>query len=181
MGKLIFIILVLVSKVSYSAAALPHFEVRTAPIAYLWQWYTFDFSYLINSNWAAGPSYIDYGNKSEYGNMFLPVFNGKALGAHAIWSESFVVDAYYASLHYYNEDYTSHGEGFSGHYDNTGTKANVDIGKRWIPYPNVSGMVGVGYEIYSHTQKKVSDFAPPVTTEKSSGFLHIEFKLGYFF
>lgn len=113
--------------------------------------------------------------------MLAPTFNGTALGAHAIWAESFVEDALYVSAHYYNEDYKSYPHAFLGHENVTGNKMSVDIGKRWIVYEKVSSMLGFGIESHNHHVVRISDFSSPTGDDNNSGFFHIEYKLGYFF
>ena len=181
MGKLIFIILVLVSQVSLAAISRPQWEVRTAPIAFIARWLTLDLSYIANENWAFGPSYIRYANESEYGNMLAPTYNGNAVGAHVLWAENFTDDAIYLGGHYYVEDYRSRPEGFLGYDDYTGSKLSAVIGKRSFFAKSFSVMGGIGYEFYNHEKTSVRSSGTSTVAQVNSGFLHFEFKMGYFF
>ena len=158
------------------------YEVRTAPVALIAHWITLDASYFINENWALGPSVIDYANPSTQGGMFLPTFNGYAVGGHLIWAENLLSDGYYISSHIYYEDYKSYPEAFFGYRQHVGTRYNAVLGKRWIS-GNCATMLGLGYENIFHTVTVFPDGASSYDDSEnaSSGGLTIEFKMGLLF
>ena len=180
MAKLIIIFLLLCSQPSFSAETAK-WEIRTAPVAFLASWLTLDLSYFLNEHWAFGPSYIDYANKSNIGNMFLPTLNGTAFGAHLLWAESFFADSIYAGLHFYNEKYDSYVEAFTGHYEISGTRYTAIVGKRWLNGYNTSSMLGIGWGGRNYNKLKIPNSGPAISSTDDGGFLEIEFKLGYYF
>ena len=157
------------------------YEIRTAPLAFWANWITVDLSY-ISKNWAFGPSYVKYANTSEYGNMFLPTFQGNAIGAHFIYASSFNETNYYLGGHTYYEDYYSYPHG--GTYYRTkyiGLRTSLVVGYR-LASQDYSMMMGVGAVSYNHQTTKY-EMNNSISQEGNSNFVgpFFELKIGLMF
>ena len=156
------------------------FELRTAPIAFIAKWTTIDISYFINEHWAIGPSYIRYGASGPYGNMFLPTWDGYAIGGHFILAENLQTTGYYLATHIYSENYKSYPEAYLGYYKRVGTRVIVTVGERWVS-GNFTTQLGAGFEGTSYDITKTPDTGSPTEyTDSGTGFT-IEFKMGLMF
>lgn len=111
----------------------PRWELRTAPLAFLAQWTTIDVGYRVTSKISTGPAVVSYAAKS--GNMFLPSFEGQAIGWYAnYYLGSANVSGGYSSLHVYHEDFLSHPHARreEERFKSVGQRANAIVGYRWV-------------------------------------------------
>lgn len=180
---LLFIILIFCKHVAAkSAASSAQFEVRTAPLAYLAQWVTLDFTWSPFPQLSLGPSYIKYGAKGPYGNMFLPTYSGNAYGMNiSYYSENFNSDSWYIGTHLYSEKYDSYPHAYLGSYTHEGTSLIAVVGYRWISSENLATQLGVGSNWINYDTTKKPDNAPAENYRETESRFYIEFKLGYLF
>jgi len=160
------------------------FELRTAPIMILARWYTLDASYILNEQWAFGPSYVSYAYNTIYGNMLGPAYYGNAYGAHLIWAvDDLFSNSWYIGSHIYYETYRSVAHGLQGNKeDRKGFRTSAVIGYRQLN-GNFLTMVGLGFENYDHDVQDTVSATNPAYTEyhRNFTFLHAEFKIGWMF
>jgi len=177
------IIFISVAQASENAGS--RFEIRTAPAMIVFgRWLTLDATYILNNNWAVGPSYVSYANSSEYGNMFATTYYGNAYGAHLIWSaDDLYSDSWYVGSHAYYESYRSIAHSFYGNKeDRKGLRTSAVIGYRQHN-GNFLTMVGFGFENYNYEVASIKSAADPVYKEfnRNFTFFHAEFKIGWMF
>lgn len=166
---------------SNKSSEILHWELRTAPVMFLAQWYTFDASYRFSNNLAIGPSLISY-NGSDNASMFVPSYKGFAAGMNAIYYLRPTPKTWYIGSHLYHETYKSRSHARSGYDDTTGLKLNGVFGFRW-KYNRFVMMLGAGGEVRAQkvAHKKEDGYAAaPDSGEESQNLLlgHVEFKLG---
>lgn len=142
------------------AADLKKFELRTAPLAFLARWITAEGLFRFNSQWAAGPSYVQYVDRS-IGNMFWPSLKGFSAGFVVThYLKELPLQGIYATLRYHYEDfrYISHGQSnielrFKGHNLLLVGGVRLPIGEHFFLMPGLGIQAG-----YYHRLELKSDF-----------------------
>lgn len=138
-------------------------EIRTAPIALLASWLTIDAGYRIGSKVSTGPAFVSYGAKS--GNMFLPSFEGQAIGWYAnYYFRPSGVGGWYTSLHAYAEDYLvhSHSARDGERFKRAGTRANAAIGFHRTA-KSIDFLIGGGIQVMDHEVERTKFVSTSMT------------------
>lgn len=161
------------------------FEIRTAPVAVLAKWWTFDFSFAVNPNWAVGPSAILYSSPRN-GGMLAPSYDGYAIGGHVYhYMNSFSDNGWYWGNHFYYETYDSFPHNAQGtYYELKGFKLNSKFGYQTMSLWAVNLLTGFGFEFRSYADQKLRDPENSGSTsmsDQSKTLPYIEIKMGYKF
>jgi hypothetical protein len=166
------------------AEAHKNFELRIAPAAILASWYTIDGNYIFNDQFMFGPSITSYSNRNR-GGMFLPTYFGTALGLSSVFCfRNIAKSSGYLSAHAYTEKYESRPHAYLGYVEAQGTRANIDLGYRWITRTKFNIMLGGGYEFIDQDREDfpesgITPSSPHVGKyHESNSYPHIEFKIG---
>ena len=158
-------------------------EARIAPLALLARWFSFDLSLNTSKHWSYGPSGIYYGAPRS-GNMFIPSYNGFALGGHVYYYyHGFDLNSWYWGVHAFYERFESYPHAFNGHYELNGTKVNTKVGYRILSSSSLSFLFGLGLETRNYSQDNIanSSLSSPDFSDQSGLFPFLEAKMAYRF
>ncbi|MES2965326.1 MAG: hypothetical protein V4760_15685 [Bdellovibrionota bacterium] len=173
--------------VERSSPPVARWELRTAPAALLASWFTIDAGYRFGSKFSTGPALVSYSAKR--GNMFLPSFEGQALGWYAnYYFRPATRSGWYSSVHAYQEDFVSHPHAARDdeRFKRSGQRANVALGYRWSR-SIIDVLIGGGMQFMNHqvdeTKWVYTTFGSPGKLESSSraesiSVPFVEFKTG---
>ncbi len=161
-------------------------DLKTAPIAFLARWLTFDLGYYLTSKWSVGPSTILFLSEKP-GGMLAPSYKGYAWGIDSVYLFSSVhQNGFNQSVHAYYDNFESYPHAARSYYKNEGFRINSAIGytadELWYRW-----FLGLGGEFKSH---QVQEFEEDLLTSDSNFIseehseilnLFIEFKVSYRF
>lgn len=156
-------------------------EVRTAPIAFLASWGTFDLSYRWNEKLALGPAAIIYNSNATQGSMFMPTYKGTAFGVQAYYYfRSVARNTWYLGSHLYKDSFRSYPHAFQGYEDREGFKGNATLGYQFKT-DRFNWMFGIGGEQRNYDVTSYEENKSAVENSESFFGLLLEFKAGFEF
>lgn len=171
------------SRTKFESVNMPSWEVKTAPIVFVLQWYTLDVAYRFNSHISFGPSLVLY-NGSSTPNMFLLSQNGQAFGYNLnYYFKSAQTNTLYLSQHSYAEKYKvyPHSTEWS---ERDGYRSNAAIGYQWVlKYFNMQLGGGGEYRHHNVITHAYSEYSSKdnVSSVDDRVLPFVEFKTGLSF
>ncbi|OYZ16079.1 MAG: hypothetical protein B7Y39_16175 [Bdellovibrio sp. 28-41-41] len=157
---------------------LKRWEFRTAPVALIASWYTVDISYRTSERLSTGPAVVIYGASAQ-GNMFLPSYNGSAVG----WQMNYYFDTvrkntWYLGSHAYFEKYNSYPHAAQGFSEHSGYRINTTIGYK-VKNAGILSMFGIGVEYRDQNITRTEDSQINVDSHEANFFPVLELKMGF--
>lgn len=182
--KSLFLFLLLIIPSGALAFETNQWEVRTAPIAFIARWFTFEGLYRPNPSWALGGSYVKYSGSTS-GSMFWPSDRGYSAGlVGTYYFDPVMAESWYATARLHHEKFTSYGHNSEYDYEYKGNSLMAVGGFRVAFLGNFFAMSGLGVQLglYDRVEIKTARGTNAVTYSTKPNMIrvlpYLEAKIG---